>query len=197
MTTAAGRPELINMNRRTTTWHRSRSATLACLVAVAFTMSFAPVSAEKPLDNQGTIKVHDNETADPEVRNEPHVSCDFWIEGFNMEQGNGTLVFNKIPPGDKIENVTPSGDGLDWQGTPEGDQSGGYHFLNGPYQLPAGHYDVQAYSSEGHPGNAEQFSKKKVFWVDECAEIPVFPTVLASTMAIGLAVVGYAVLRRS
>lgn len=136
------------------------------LAALALTLAFAPsaIASATPHDNQGTIKVHDAASESPPTQNDPHVSCGFWVEGFNMEQSQGTLVFWAWPPtGDK--SVVKSDN---WTGTPEADQSGGYHFLNGMYDLPAGHYRVQAFSDEGHPGNFQAASKTKEFWVDPC-----------------------------
>ncbi|HUR70229.1 MAG TPA: hypothetical protein VM370_13375 [Candidatus Thermoplasmatota archaeon] len=146
--------------------NRARYACLIALLLVGSLAAFGTAAAAKD-DNRGTIKVHDDETADPEVRNEPHVSCDFWIEGFNMKDPDGYLVFYSWPPtGDKSE-VTPTGDGLDWTGTADGD--GEYDFLNGAYQLPAGHYRVEAYTNDGHPGgDGSHFAKAKMFWVDPC-----------------------------
>ena len=122
-------------------------------------------TAQGDPDNRGTIKIHDDETADPETRNEPHVSCDFWVEGFNMKDPEGHLEFYSWPPTGSKEEVTPSGDSLNWTGTPDGD--GEYDFLKGPYSLPEGHYRVEAYTDDAHPGH-EHFAKAKMFWVDEC-----------------------------
>ena len=135
----------------------------------AIGMTASAIAQGNENNNKGTIKVHDDAEADPETRNEPHVSCDFWVEGFNMQGSEGHLVFYAWPPtGDKGE-VTPDGDGLEWTGEEENDTNGGYHFLNGPYQLEPGHYRVEAYDDhDGHPGHESHFVKAKMFWVDDC-----------------------------
>jgi len=167
----------------------ARSIAIAALVGLATILAFSvPVSAAPP--NRGTIKVHDDEVVDPPTKNQPHVSCDFWIEGFNMERDEGTLVFQAWPPTGNKEVVTPTGDDLTWEADSDG------HFLNGAYQLPEGHYKVTAKSVDSK-------DKSKVFWVDECngettsppttsppttspppsTEIPFFPS--AGALALG------------
>ena len=146
-------------------------ATIAALVAVISLVAMAmPGAAVRP--NPGTIKVHDNATANPEVSNEPHVSCDFWIEGFGMEGANGDLVFETMPPPNPPPpgtSVTPTGDSLTWTADSNGD------FLNGAYQLPVGHYKVTANSIDDK-------DKSKVFWVDDCVTtIPPTSTVPPTT----------------
>lgn len=131
-------------------------------VLVAAPMALA---APKGANNAGTIKVHDDATASPETRNEPHVSCDFWIEGFNMQDASGVLVFQAWPPTGHKQEVTPTGAGLDWTAE-SGNAHGNYHFLNGAYQLPAGHYKVTAQNENGTK------TKSKVFWVEPCEQTP-------------------------
>jgi len=115
-------------------------------------------------NNQGTVKVHDDATESPPTRNVPHVSCDFWVEGFKMAGDAGTLVFTSWPPtGDKSEvlNATWSAD--------SGNAGKGFHFLAGPFNLSAdGHYRVEAFLDQGHPGNDDHFAKTKTFWVETC-----------------------------
>lgn len=130
--------------------------------------------------NHGTIKVHDEATADPPQSNHPHVDCeDFWIEGFNMADGSGTLVFYSWPPtGDRSVVLTAN-----WTATaPDGDGDG-FGFLAGPFTLPAGHYHVEAYLTAGHPGNEDHFAKAKTFWVEPCEPTAdlACPTDLAAT----------------
>jgi hypothetical protein len=115
--------------------------------------------------NPGTIKVHDDMTARPETRNEPHVSCDFWVEGFNMAGDSGDLVFTGwAPTGDKSTVALKA----HWNGTPESDGKGA-HFLAGPFNLTEGHYRVEAFLDEGHPGNTDHSAKSKMFWVEPCS----------------------------
>ena len=133
-------------------------------IVIAFAV---PAVTAHNKNNQGTLKVHDDEVASPDRRNEPHVSCDFWIEGFNMFDDSGVLEFKEWPPTGEKQVVTPTGDDLDWSGAAEEDGKG-FHFLNGAYQLPEGHYRVEAFSDGGHPGNFDHNSKSKMFWVDPC-----------------------------
>lgn len=151
---------------------------IATLVGLAAIVALAtPAMAERP--NAGTIKVHDNAVATPDEQNEPHVSCDFWIEGFGMEGESGDLVFETMPPPNPPPpgtSVTPTGDSLTWTADENGD------FLEGAFQLPDGHYKVTADSIDDK-------DKSKVFWVDACvpptttSEIPFFPS--AGALALG------------
>lgn len=121
--------------------------------------------------NRGTIKIHDDLVADPDERNEPHVSCDFYVQGFNMNDPSGHLTFIAWPPTGNKDVVVPGGDSLNWTGTPDGD--GEWDFLKGPYFLPAGHYRVEAYTHDDHPGHeGGHFAKAKMFWVDPCDDQP-------------------------
>lgn len=144
--------------------YQIRAVIIAMFIVGAFAVATVPnVSADG--GNKGTIKVHDDEVADPDQRNVPHVSCDFWIEGFNMRDSSGELVFYHWPPGGNKSVVAPAGDDLDWTGVPA--DKDGYDFLKGPYQLPPGHYRVEAFSdNSGH----DHFSKAKTFWSDGCDE---------------------------
>jgi hypothetical protein len=117
--------------------------------------------------NSGTIKVHDGTAADPAERNEPHVTGDAYVEGFNMAADGGDLLFYTWPPtGDMTLALATT-----WTGD---DADPAVHFLAGPFTLPCGHYRVFAYNGDGpddptepQPGGA----KKKTFWVD-CATPP-------------------------
>jgi hypothetical protein len=133
---------------------------LGLLVATALaTMPGASASNPHVEPNQGTIKIHDDATADPPQRNIPHVTCDFWVEGFNMADATGTLVFYSWPPTGNMTVVMVA----NFTGAPEGDQNGGFHFLEGAFFLEAGHYRVEAV------GEDEQvMAKSKTFWVEPC-----------------------------
>ncbi len=146
-------------------------ASIAALIAVISVVALAmPGAATRP--NPGTVKVHDDATADPEQQNEPKVSCDFWIQGFGMEGDNGTIMFQQMSPPDVI--VTPTGASLNWTADANGD------FLNGPYLLPDGHYKMTVSSIDDK-------DKSKVFMVvDPCvppttttSEVPFFPSMTA------------------
>jgi hypothetical protein len=144
----------------------SASSLLAALaMTVLVLLAMSPVSAQgngasEGTGNTGTIKVHDEETASPAQRNEPHVDCDdFWVEGFRMAADSGNLTFYSWPPtGDKAVVLE-----ADWSadhGTPKN------HFLAGPFTLAAGHYRVEATDVDKKDGTSHV--KTKVFWVEEC-----------------------------
>lgn len=136
------------------------------LAIVAFSLAATPVAAHES-HNHGTIKVHDEETADPPRRNEPHVDCvDFWVEGFGMSDDVGSLVFYSWPPTGDKEVVLD----VAWAGV-ENDKKR-FDFLAGPFSLDAGHYRVEAFLESGHPGNEDHFSKAKMFWVEPCEAPP-------------------------
>lgn len=132
-------------------------AMLALLIAGMLLLT-APAAAHEN-NNHGTIKVHDEEEVDPPEQNHPHVDCEFFVEGFNMSDDSGTLVFYSWPPtGDMSEVMNAT-----WEGEPkDGD---GFHFLSGPFTLSSGHYRVEAFVDSGHPGGQEHAAKSKMFWV--------------------------------
>ena len=144
-----------------TTHHTTKPWLAICATTLVLLLSMMPVSA-KDNGNAGTIKVHDEATADPPTRNEPHVDCeDFWVEGFNMKSGSGRLfVFSWPPTGDK--ELVMEGNWSADDGTPE------HHFLAGPFTLPAGHYQVWASNGPSQAGDGPGQMKKKTFWVDAC-----------------------------
>jgi len=145
---------------------RMQHRTLLHVGLLALAVCALPFAAAATHDNNaGTIKIHDNATADPEVRNEPHVSCDFWVEGFNMDDASGTLSFQAWPPTGHKQVVQPTGDSLSWSADST-NAHGNHHFLKGPYQLPAGHYKVTSLDANDHK------QKSKVFWVDPCEQTP-------------------------
>ena len=136
-------------------------ASAAVLGLAAFT-ALGPAFAHAGT-NHGTIKVHEDAEVDPEKRNQPHVECEFWVEGFNMAGDAGHItIFAWAPTGDKGEVLSQ-----DW--TADGPDGTGFHFLVGPITLDeGGHYRVEAYLDQGHPGNTAHFAKSKVFWVEPC-----------------------------
>lgn len=146
---------------------------LALGLATALVLFWFPTAAAVH-NNQGTVKVHDNEDEDPDTRNVPHVDCEFWIEGFNMGDDSGWIVFYGWPPtGDK--EIVWSGEEQNW--TADASEEHSHHFLAGPFTLPSGHYRVEVYTDAGHPGatpdgSNPHFAKTKTFWV-ECEETPV------------------------
>ena len=124
-------------------------------------------------NNQGTVKVHDNEDENPDVRNVPHVDCDFWIEGFMLGDDEGWIEFYAWPPTGDMELVE-TGEDQNWTAD-TGSVSGEFHFLAGPFTLESGHYRVEIFTTDGHPGSdSGHFAKAKTFWV-ECEEVVVNP----------------------
>ena len=133
-------------------------AALALLAVATFAFAVNPAAAQ---GNSGTIKVHDGTAADPPTRNEPHVEGDVYVEGFNMAADEGTLRFFSWPPTGDRELVLQTTWAAD-DGEPE------FHFLAGPFELPCGHYRVEAQNGleeDDFPGGV----KSKMFWV-ECDE---------------------------
>lgn len=151
----------------------SRSVRLMSFVlALATVLALAAVPAGATHNNQGTVKVHDNEEEDPAMRNVPHVSCEFWIEGFKLGDDSGWIRFFGWPPTGNKTEVTPTGASLDWDAD-SGEVSGEFGFRQGPFQLPEGHYRVEIYTHDGHPGSdGGHFAKAKVFWVEGCDSPP-------------------------
>lgn len=146
---------------------------LISLVVLGLVAFAAPAAAHES-SNHGTIKVHDDAVVTPPTRNDPHVSCEFYIEGFNMADVSGRLEFYSIPPTSNPPVLVMT---ANWTGTPEPDGTG-THFLAGPFNLTAGHYLVEAFLDDGRPGNTDHKSKSKVFWVNPCqpgAEVPPCP----------------------
>ena len=135
-----------------------RTVTVAALAVLAVaTVAFAlnPATAQ---GNSGTIKVHDGTDTDPPTRNEPHVDGDAFVEGFNMAADEGTLRFFSWPPTGDRELVLETTWGAD-------DGEPAFHFLAGPFELPCGHYRVEAQNGmdeDDFPGG----TKSKMFWVD-------------------------------
>lgn len=135
---------------------------VASLVALSL-VGAVPANAHTS-HNHGTIKVHDDETVDPPKQNNPHVSCNFWIEGFDMSDDVGHLDFYLIPPSSNPPVLVHS---ANWTADEETGEER-FHFLAGPFNFTAGHYRVEAFLGGGHPGNHEHFSKTKTFWVNPC-----------------------------
>lgn len=139
---------------------------LALALSTALLVAAAPAQATHA--NPGTLKVHDNETENPDVRNVPHVSCDFWLEAFGMSDDEIAIRFFAWPPTGDMSEVQPLKGELTATAD-SGESSGEFHFLAGPFELPPGHYRVEIYTDDGHPGgNPEHMAKAKTFWVEAC-----------------------------
>ena len=136
---------------------RSRALPRLAVVLTTIVVALAAIALATQVNaesNAGTIKVHDGPTADPDTRNEPHVSDDFWVEGMNMAADGGSLeVFSWPPTGNKELVLTST-----WSAD---DGEPANHFLAGPYFLPCGHYRAEA-------GNGGDHVKVKMFWVEDC-----------------------------
>lgn len=162
--------------------------TLLVLISIAASLTaFSAPAIAHENSNHGTIKVHDDASVDPPQRNQPHVSCDFWIEGFNMAGESGWLVFSRVPP---TENPAIEVLNASWSAD-SGSLEDGWHFLPGPFNFSAnpGHYRVEAFLTQGHPGNESHFAKTKTFWVNSCGpalvETPCPPGVSATAESDG------------
>lgn len=144
--------------------HRARRGRLVLAIAAVLTIVVAtPVAAQGPPGNNGTVKVHDAFEAEPEVRNEPHVSCGFHLHFFFADAGQtGAWWIESWPPtGSKETVMGPSTYGPT-------DASG--EWATGELTLPAGHYKVF------WNGRNAQNVKHKVFWVEPCDETVTPPT---------------------
>lgn len=147
---------------------------LVVLVALLVAGAFLPTSGANSHGNVGTIKVHDDAATNPDQRNVPHVSCDFYIEGFGMKDDSGWLQFWSWPPTGNKTAITPGGASTLW--TSDGvDANGDHHFMAGPFNLPSGHYRVEAFGDDPHAGTPGHFAKAKTFWVEPCGATVVNP----------------------
>lgn len=168
----------------------SRFAARLGIAIAAALVSLPPAAATH--NDQGTVKVHDNADENPDVRNVPHVSCDVYVEGFKMGDDSGWIKFFAWPPTGEKTEVTPTGDDLNWSAD-SGAASGEYHFTKGAYYLPAGHYRVEVYTTDGHPGSdAGHFAKAKTFWVEPCEAPVVNPPCPPGVMATASSTAGVA-----
>ncbi|MHB8605603.1 MAG: hypothetical protein ACYDCK_10155 [Thermoplasmatota archaeon] len=130
---------------------------VGALGAVAANVSATHVGPPPDNDNDGTVKVK-TLTNDTQPDNDPHVSCDFWVEGMNMEVSSGTLWIQSWPPTGNMTTVLTD----NWTADST-DSNGDHHFINGPYNLTAGHYKLFVTNDGDHV-------KMKVFWVDACGD---------------------------
>jgi hypothetical protein len=151
--------------------HRFRwlsTGAAAWTVVAVLALGMVPGATAHENANHGTIKVHDEESVDPPTQNQPHVCSPFWIEGFDMSDENGTLVFTSIPPTSNppVEVLV-----VNWTAD-SGSEEDGYHFNQGPINLPDGHYKVEAFVNDPEPHSREHKTKSKVFWVQCEGEPP-------------------------
>lgn len=133
--------------------HSLRPTALTALAVGVSLLVFA-LGGGAASDNQGTIKVHNPGDVGDES-NDPHVGCIFYVEGVNMQATTGTLVIQSWPPTGNMTVVVNT----TWiAADAPADGFADHHFLNGPYNLTAGHYKVFV-SDAKH-------DKMKTFWVD-------------------------------
>ncbi|MBQ0987400.1 LPXTG cell wall anchor domain-containing protein [Streptomyces sp. F63] len=131
-----------------------RSLTSACAVAAAAAVLLLPASAAyaTPPGDNGTVKIHDAETGEALVKNEPHV-CVFYLDAFKFDAGQRiewTIV--EMPPTGTRGTEAESGVlTLDAAG----------HGRTDDLELPDGHYKL-LWNFAGENGKAKQ----KVFRTD-------------------------------
>lgn len=137
---------------------RKATTLLTILASVLFYMFglSTPASADpNSPGNNGTVKIHDADTAVEDMRNEPHV-CRFYIDGFKFDNNSSGQWW--------VQSWPPTGNGTEvmrgaWTANGQGD----WHST--VRTLPDGHYKLYAkQQNEVTPGG----NKQKVFWV-ECS----------------------------
>jgi hypothetical protein len=148
--------------------HLQRAMIVGLLVAVGTLLAPAAAAA----NNAGDVKVHDP-GMDQDQRNQPHVGCAFFVEGFNMDATSGTITFQVWPPSGDGSVVHATGAPGSWQADDTNAQ-GNHHFVSGPFHLPA--------MGDAHEGTHYKVTvsdtrhvKTKVFWT-QCETTPTPPT---------------------
>jgi len=146
---------------------------VASVAALLFSLAVAtrPTLAQGPPGNNGTVKIHDTWNSEPapsEMRNEPHVGCQFHIHGYNFDAGqDGDWWIIEWPPtGDGEPPAAASGDYLA--------DSNGVFEVNVSLTSDSGHNQgdhfklfVEGENGEAKDGTLETTEvKHKVFWVD-------------------------------
>jgi hypothetical protein len=132
---------------------------LAVVSLIASLLFFAtalatPASADpNSPGNNGTVKIHDADTAVDDMRNEPHV-CRFYVDGFKFDDHSSGQWW--------IESWPPTGDRTEVRrATWTADAKGDWH--SAIQTLPDGHYKLYAKQQNAPaPGG----DKQKVFWVE-------------------------------
>ena len=137
--------------------------------ASTYTTMAAPINANSPHGNNGTLKVHEKGTPSGTENNDPKV-CKFNLESFGLDQGHtGYLMF------DVQGQDAPHGVATDTKYAFGAADKHGYamsqDFNNGGAKIADGHYKVTLYGKDTSKKNAdldEVKAKSKVFKV-ECA----------------------------
>ncbi|MGK5501208.1 hypothetical protein [Streptomyces sp. URMC 125] len=142
---------------------RTLTPTRAAAVAVAAALLLAPTAnALSPATkgDNGTVKIHDAETDEALLRNEPKV-CEFYLDAFHFDaaQKASWRIVEMPPTGTKGTVVD--------QGTITLDSEG--HGRTADMTLENGHYKL-IWNFEGEKGRA----KHKVFWT-ACEDEPSSP----------------------
>lgn len=128
---------------------------------------------DTPPGNNGTIKIHDAANEDTNA-NEPHVSCDFWVDFYGYDAGHqtATMEFQLWAPTEGGTTTRTT----DWT---TADRTGGNQLDKeyGPVDLSGLFAGVTPHPRQGYhvrltvhvTGSQGSDVKHKVFWVEPCA----------------------------
>ncbi|NBM16631.1 hypothetical protein GUY61_13545, partial [Streptomyces sp. GC420] len=121
-------------------------------VTVSALALLVPAAQAAVPGDDGTVKIHDAETGEDLVKNEPHV-CTFYLDAFGFDEGQQVdWRIVGMPPTGSQDEVAESGSlALDEDG----------HARTDDMTLPDGHYKL-IWEFDGENGEA----KHKVFWTD-------------------------------
>jgi len=128
---------------------------IAAAVFGGLLLLFLAIPSGAVPSNHGTVKIQNTEDLGQQS-NDPKPGCPFYVEGFGMNAASGTLVIDQQAPTGtaNVVSTTWTANDVSLDGFPD------HHFLNGPFNLPEGHYKLYV-SDTPH-------DKMKVFKV-ECA----------------------------
>lgn len=131
-----------------------RILTSACAVtaAAAASLLLGPTAYATPPGDNGTVKIHDAQTSEELLKNEPHV-CTFYLDAFGFDGGQqvGWTIVEMPPTGTKDIEAEKGSLTLDGSG----------HGRTENLSLPDGHYKL-IWNFDGEHGEA----KHKVFWTE-------------------------------
>lgn len=146
-------------------------------VATSMILGFGVLAANadgEPPGNNGTVKIGNDEfdSAPPDPDNDPHVDCEFQVDFFDFApDAVATVTFEMQAP---TKNVTLGGTAPSTVALDEnGDGSQAYTLtFDGPAHEQQGYHvklTVEVPDPEGQQAN--NYSKFKVFWVEDCAPV--------------------------